>query len=391
MGIGGLAINIALGALIMTAIALGASGVFREGNARNATPAGRIGLRDWWVVLAGLMGVVEIAVVAGQLMRDPRWENGVALGVVGWGGGGQLLPARPDAGPAHRPRCSADLGRGSLRALPRPAPPPVPVRRLGLRSAGDRPHRCLGQAVLPGSACTCHCSAQAPSSANDGCTAGADSPGHGSSRPSRWAASSSFRSRSPSCPRRPSRGRRSTRSTRSSVRPTPGRASSSRSERRTRACRSTSAPVPRCSRSATGGGRHRPAGVRHRAPGRELGAQQLLAVGAARWAARPDRRALLARLPPGAVRGPPPDRHDPQPRRPGERGARRADLVGGTPSRLVAGDLAQPPPLQLIASRGHQDRAMRPGDRARGPVRLDGGEVEFEDAMALTGEEGGGR
>lgn len=83
MGIGGLAINIALGALIITAIALGAGGVLRKENARNATPAGKIGLRDWWVVLAGIMGVVEIAFVAGQLMRDPKWENGVALGVVG--------------------------------------------------------------------------------------------------------------------------------------------------------------------------------------------------------------------------------------------------------------------------------------------------------------------
>ncbi len=83
MGIGGLAINVALGALIVTALALGASGAFRRENARNARPAGKIGLRDWWVVLAGVMGVVEIAFVVGQLIRDPKWENGVALVVVG--------------------------------------------------------------------------------------------------------------------------------------------------------------------------------------------------------------------------------------------------------------------------------------------------------------------
>jgi len=82
MGIGGLAINLALGALIITAIALGASGVFRRGNARNAGPAGKLGLRDWWVVLAGIMGVVEISFGVAQLISDPKIENVAALAVL---------------------------------------------------------------------------------------------------------------------------------------------------------------------------------------------------------------------------------------------------------------------------------------------------------------------
>lgn len=83
MGIGDIAITIGLGALIIAAIAVGASGVLRKENARNATAAGKIGPREWWVVLGAIMGVAEIALLAGQLIDDPRWENAVALVVVG--------------------------------------------------------------------------------------------------------------------------------------------------------------------------------------------------------------------------------------------------------------------------------------------------------------------
>lgn len=83
MGIGDIAVTIGLGALIIAAIAFGASGVFRKENARNATASGKIGPRELWVVLAAIMGVAEIALLAGQLIDDPRWENVVALAVFG--------------------------------------------------------------------------------------------------------------------------------------------------------------------------------------------------------------------------------------------------------------------------------------------------------------------
>ncbi|MEX1046616.1 MAG: hypothetical protein WD757_04405 [Actinomycetota bacterium] len=83
MGIGGLVINISLGALIIAAIALGASGAFRKDRARNAVPAGKIGARQWWVVLAAVMAVVEIVFVVGQLIQDPKIENVGALAIVG--------------------------------------------------------------------------------------------------------------------------------------------------------------------------------------------------------------------------------------------------------------------------------------------------------------------
>jgi hypothetical protein len=83
MGIGGPVINISLGALIVAAIALGASGAFRKERARNAEPAGKIGAREWWVVLAGVMAVVEIGFVVAQLIRDPKIENVGALAIVG--------------------------------------------------------------------------------------------------------------------------------------------------------------------------------------------------------------------------------------------------------------------------------------------------------------------
>jgi hypothetical protein len=83
MGIGGPVINISLGALIVAAIALGASGAFRKERARSAVPAGKIGAREWWVVLAGVMAVVEVGFVVAQLIRDPKIENVGALAIVG--------------------------------------------------------------------------------------------------------------------------------------------------------------------------------------------------------------------------------------------------------------------------------------------------------------------
>ncbi|MEX0832852.1 MAG: hypothetical protein WD276_03090 [Actinomycetota bacterium] len=83
MDTGGLAINLSLGAFVIVSIALGASGAFRKERAKRAVPAGKIGARQWWVVLAAVMAVVEIVFVVGQLIQDPKIENVGALAIVG--------------------------------------------------------------------------------------------------------------------------------------------------------------------------------------------------------------------------------------------------------------------------------------------------------------------
>jgi len=86
MGSSGPGMTIGLGVLIVAAIALGASGALRKRNARNNQPAGRIGLREWWVVLAAIMGAVELVMGIGQLIRKPSLDNGFALVIIGGGG-----------------------------------------------------------------------------------------------------------------------------------------------------------------------------------------------------------------------------------------------------------------------------------------------------------------
>lgn len=86
LGSRGPGMAVALGALIAAAIALGVSGTFRKKNAVNNEPAGRIGVRQWWVVLAAVMGVVELFMGIGQEIRDPKIENVFALGVIGAAG-----------------------------------------------------------------------------------------------------------------------------------------------------------------------------------------------------------------------------------------------------------------------------------------------------------------
>src|SRR3954465_12933472 len=61
LGSSGPGIVIGLALLGAAAIALGVSGVLRKGNAARGGPAGRIGLREWWVVLAAGMGATEPA------------------------------------------------------------------------------------------------------------------------------------------------------------------------------------------------------------------------------------------------------------------------------------------------------------------------------------------
>jgi len=74
---------LAMGALILAVIAFAATGAFKSNRARGNTPAGRFGPRDWWVGLAGLLGAVEIVMATGQLIDDPKWENALALAIVG--------------------------------------------------------------------------------------------------------------------------------------------------------------------------------------------------------------------------------------------------------------------------------------------------------------------
>jgi hypothetical protein len=73
----------ALGAFIIAALALGFTGAFKKERSKGSTPAGKFSARDWWVVLAGLLGLVQIVVITGQMINDPKWENAVALGIVG--------------------------------------------------------------------------------------------------------------------------------------------------------------------------------------------------------------------------------------------------------------------------------------------------------------------
>lgn len=83
MGVGGLAINVILGVLIIAAIGLGASGFLRKkGSRAKPEPAGKISAKDWWVVLAAVIGFAEIVAIVGETIRDPKASNFAALVVV---------------------------------------------------------------------------------------------------------------------------------------------------------------------------------------------------------------------------------------------------------------------------------------------------------------------
>lgn len=73
----------ALGVFIIAALGLALTGSFKKERSRGSTPARKFGSRDWWVVLAGLLGLVQIVMITGQMINDPKWENAVALAIVG--------------------------------------------------------------------------------------------------------------------------------------------------------------------------------------------------------------------------------------------------------------------------------------------------------------------
>jgi hypothetical protein len=94
LGSRSLGVVVALGALIAAGIALSASGLLRKENAVNDRPAGKFGIREWWVVVAAVMGVVEIVTVIrklgiSQLIVDHK--VGDVFGFVIVGGGGLLV------------------------------------------------------------------------------------------------------------------------------------------------------------------------------------------------------------------------------------------------------------------------------------------------------------
>jgi hypothetical protein len=86
MGSRGPGVAVGLGALVATGIALGASGLLRSRNSGGNVPAGKLGLGEWWVVLAAVMGAVELVAGVGQLIREPSVDNAFALAVIGGAG-----------------------------------------------------------------------------------------------------------------------------------------------------------------------------------------------------------------------------------------------------------------------------------------------------------------
>jgi hypothetical protein len=86
MGSAGPGVAIGLAVFVAAAIALGASGVLQRKVAGRNGPAGKIGLKQWWVVLAAVMGAVEVFAGVGHLVREPSVDNAFALVVIGGGG-----------------------------------------------------------------------------------------------------------------------------------------------------------------------------------------------------------------------------------------------------------------------------------------------------------------
>jgi hypothetical protein len=86
LGSRGPGVAVLFGLLIAAAIGLAASGSFGRKRARGNSPAGKLGIRQWWVVLAAVMGIIEVVAGVGQLVRDPSIDNGFALVVIGGGG-----------------------------------------------------------------------------------------------------------------------------------------------------------------------------------------------------------------------------------------------------------------------------------------------------------------
>ena len=84
MGLGGFVINIAVGVLLLTAIGLGASGVLNRKAGKNPSKrAPKLSARDWWVVLAAVIGVLQTVAISAQTVSDPKPSNLAALVVVG--------------------------------------------------------------------------------------------------------------------------------------------------------------------------------------------------------------------------------------------------------------------------------------------------------------------
>src|SRR4051794_9896203 len=86
LGSSGPGIVIGLALLVASGIALGVSGALRKGNAARGGPAGPIGIREWWVVLAAVMGAVELIAGIGQLVSEPSFDNALALLFIGGAG-----------------------------------------------------------------------------------------------------------------------------------------------------------------------------------------------------------------------------------------------------------------------------------------------------------------
>jgi hypothetical protein len=86
LGSEGPGLVVALAALIATGIVFGLRGSLRKRNSLRSEPAGKLGLSEWWVLLAAVLGAVELIAAVGQLIQEPSLDNAFALALVGGAG-----------------------------------------------------------------------------------------------------------------------------------------------------------------------------------------------------------------------------------------------------------------------------------------------------------------
>jgi len=86
LGSEGPGLVVAFVALIATGVVFGLRGSLRKRNSVRSEPAGKLGLSEWWVLLAAVLGAVEIIAALGQLIQEPSLDNAFALALIGGAG-----------------------------------------------------------------------------------------------------------------------------------------------------------------------------------------------------------------------------------------------------------------------------------------------------------------
>lgn len=82
MGIGGGVLPIGMILLMVAVVGMAMNGAFKRDRRGGGGGAGKLGLRDWWVVVGALAGIAQIVAFTGELVRTPTGDNAFAFAIV---------------------------------------------------------------------------------------------------------------------------------------------------------------------------------------------------------------------------------------------------------------------------------------------------------------------